>query len=277
MVKNENFIEIIGAKQNNLKDISIKIPKNKLVVITGLSGSGKSSLAFDTIYTEGQRRYIESLSSYARQFLNVQAKPEVDSISGLSPAIAIDQKVTGKNPRSTVGTATEIYDYLRLLFARIGVPYSPITGKPLEAQTVDSMALDIISLPKDTKVVIYAPIVKESRGEHKKELIKIKKLGFTHIDVDGEIYNIENALPQLDKSVKHNISIVLNQVTVKDTIKDSIIASIGYGIEYSNGIILAKIVSFPDGITSAKIKQKEYKVGDSIRFSNKYSCPEAWQ
>ena len=175
------FIEIIGAKQNNLKNISLKIPKNKFIVITGLSGSGKSSLAFDTIYAEGQRRYIESLSTYARQFLNVQNKPDVESINGLSPAIAIDQKVMGKNPRSTVGTVTEIYDYLRILFARIGVPYSPKTGKPLQSQSPEEMLKCIISLPLDTKVRILAPVVRNSRGEHKKELIKIRKQNFTKI------------------------------------------------------------------------------------------------
>ena len=270
-----DFIEITGARQNNLKNINIKIPKNKLVVITGLSGSGKSSLAFDTIYTEGQRRYIESLSSYARQFLNLQNKPDVDSITGLSPAIAIDQKVVGKNPRSTVGTATEIYDYLRLLYARVGVPYSPVTGKPLEAQSVENMLADLMKLPSGTKLTLYSPVIKDSRGEHKKELIKIKKCGFREIKVDNEIMSIENALPKLDKTLKHNIDIVLSQIIIGSSSENKILTALQSGLEYSNGVIIAEITSFPDGVESAKIKLKEYKLNDKIRFSSKYSCPES--
>ena len=270
-----NFIEVTGARQNNLKNINIRIPKNKLVVITGLSGSGKSSLAFDTIYTEGQRRYIESLSTYVKQFLNLQNKPDVDSITGLSPAIAIDQKVVGKNPRSTVGTATEIYDYLRLLYARIGIPYSPVTGKPLEAQNIDSMLKDLNTIPKDSKVVLYAPVVRDSRGEHKKELIKIKKAGFREIRVDGEIFSIENSLPKLDRTLKHNIEVVLSQIVIGSSSDNKILSALQEGINYGNGIIMAEINSLPDGIEKVKIKLKEYKTGDSIRFSSKYSCPES--
>lgn len=270
-----DYIEIIGARQHNLKNINIKIPKNKLIVMTGLSGSGKSSLAFDTIYTEGQRRYIESLSSYARQFLNVQAKPDVDYIYGISPAIAIDQKVVGKNPRSTVGTATEIYDYLRLLFSRIGVPYSPVTGKPLEAQSVENMVNDIMSLPLNTKVLIYAPVVKDARGEHKKELIKIKKSGFNQIRVDGIFFSIENNLPKLDKTTRHNIDIVLEQTSVNNANIQKIQRAIEFGLPESDGIIFAEIISFPDEIQSFKIKHKEYKSGEKIRFSSKYTCPES--
>ncbi|MDR2777369.1 MAG: excinuclease ABC subunit UvrA, partial [Rickettsiales bacterium] len=198
------FIQVMGARQNNLKNVDINIPKNKFIVITGLSGSGKSSLAFDTVYAEGQRRYIESLSTYARQFLNVQTKPDVDHIAGLSPSIAIDQKVIGKNPRSTVGTITEIYDYLRLLFSGIGVPYSPATGKPLESQSPESMMRDIMSIPQKVRITLLAPYIKQSRGEHRKELIKIKKLNFTRIRVDGEIIEITSSLPRLDKAVKHD-------------------------------------------------------------------------
>lgn len=270
-----NHIEIIGARQHNLKNINLNIPKNKLVVITGLSGSGKSSLAFDTVYTEGQRRYIESLSSYARQFLNVQNKPDVDFIGGLSPAIAIDQKVVGKNPRSTVGTATEIYDYLRLLYARVGIPYSPVTGKPLEAQTVDSMLVDLLTLPSESKILIFASVIKEARGEHKKELIKIKKSGFKEIKVDGEFFSIENSLPKLDKTVKHNIDIVLDQITINSNNTGRILHALQKGLEYNNGVILTEILALPEGIETIKIKLKEYKVGEKIRFSNKYSCPES--
>lgn len=273
-MESNNFIEIINGRQNNLKNINIKIPKNKLIVITGLSGSGKSSLAFDTIYAEGQRRYIESLSTYARQFLNVQNKPDADYITGLSPAIAIDQKVVGKNPRSTVGTATEIYDYLRLLFARIGVPYSPLTGKPLESQSIESMANDILSFPDKTKITLFTPSVKQSRGEHRKELIKIRKEGFTKIKVDNEIIDITNILPRLDKSIKHDIDIVLDSFVISVGIEKKLMDAISKGLEFSNGIIFATIDNLPDKIKSFTLKTKEYKKGDNIRFSSKYSCPE---
>ncbi len=266
-----DFIDIVGARQNNLKNINIRIPKNKLTVITGLSGSGKSSLAFDTIYAEGQRRYIESLSTYARQFLNVQSKPEVESITGLSPAIAIDQKVMGKNPRSTVGTVTEIYDYLRLLYARIGVPYSPKTGKPLQSQTPEDMAKCIVSLPHGTKIHVLAPIVKNSRGEHRKELIKIRKQGYTKIKVDGEIYDIHNSLPKLDKSQKHDIDIVLDTVVIGDDVEQQILRKIKSGLEASDGIILADLVELPKKTKIVVLRNKEYEKGDQIRFSRKYT------
>ena len=273
MDKND-FIEIIGARQHNLKNINIKIPKNKLIVITGLSGSGKSSLAFDTIYAEGQRRYIESLSTYARQFLNIQNKPDADYITGLSPAIAIDQKVVGKNPRSTVGTATEIYDYLRLLFARIGVPYSPVTGKPLVSQSAESMASDLMTLPDKTKITILAPFVRQSRGEHRKELIKIKKSGFIKIKVDGEIIDISNLLPRLDRAVKHDIDAIVDIMTISNDSEKKLTYNISKALEYGNGIMFIQIDSLPDDIESFKLKASEYKKGDLIRFSSKYSCPE---
>lgn len=274
MTETNNFIQVVGGRQNNLKNINISIPKNKLVVITGLSGSGKSSLAFDTIYAEGQRRYIESLSTYARQFLNVQTKPDADYITGLSPAIAIDQKVVGKNPRSTVGTATEIYDYLRLLFSRIGIPYSPVTGKPLESQSIESMTNDVMSIPTKSKITILAPYIKQSRGEHRKELIKIKKSGFTRIRVDGEIIDITNTLPRLDKVAKHDVDLVLDYFTVDIGIEKRVTSAISKGINFSNGIIIVQIDDLPKDIESFKIKTKEYKKGEFIRFSNKYSCPE---
>ena len=269
-----DFITVVGARQNNLKNINIKIPKNKLTVITGLSGSGKSSLAFDTIYAEGQRRYIESLSTYARQFLNVQNKPEVESITGLSPAIAIDQKVMGKNPRSTVGTVTEIYDYLRLLYARIGVPYSPKTGKPLQSQTPEDMAKCVMMLPLGTKINILAPVVKSSRGEHRKELIKIRKQGYTKIKVDGDIYDIHNSLPKLDRSIKHDIDVVLDTLTVEEGMEDSILKKIRSGLDISDGIILIDLVSLPKKTKVVVLRNKEYEKGEQIRFSRKYTDPE---
>ena len=268
------FIEIIGAKQNNLKNISLKIPKNKFIVITGLSGSGKSSLAFDTIYAEGQRRYIESLSTYARQFLNVQNKPDVESINGLSPAIAIDQKVMGKNPRSTVGTVTEIYDYLRILFARIGVPYSPKTGKPLQSQSPEEMLKCIISLPLDTKVRILAPVVRNSRGEHKKELIKIRKQNFTKIKVDDELLEITSSLPKLDKTMKHNIDVVLDTFVLGEDIESNILRKIRTGIELSEGVILVELLALPKKLKTITFRNREYEKGDYIRFSKKYTDPE---
>lgn len=193
------FIEIKGAREHNLKDVDIKIPKNKLTVITGLSGSGKSSLAFDTIYAEGQRRYVESLSSYARQFLDLMKKPEVDSIEGLSPAISIEQKTTSHNPRSTVGTITEIYDYMRLLWARVGTPYSPATGLPIESQTVSQMVDKILEMPEGSKVMLLAPIVRGKKGEFKKEFESLQRQGFQRVKIDGDVYDIEE-LPQIGRA-----------------------------------------------------------------------------
>jgi excinuclease ABC subunit A len=271
----QNFIDIVGAKQHNLKNINIKIPKNKLIVITGLSGSGKSSLAFDTIYAEGQRRYIESLSTYARQFLNVQTKPDLESITGLSPAIAIDQKTIGKNPRSTVGTITEIYDYLRLLFARIGVPYSPVTNKPLQSQTPESMVEDIMKIPHGAKILISAPIIKESKGEHKRELIKIKKRGYTKIKVDGTVYDINNNLPALNKSLRHNIDILIGTFTIDGNLREKILASIAEVLFLSNGLVFIEIINLPDKIEKFSLRGQEYRKGDHIRFSEKFTCPES--
>src|SRR5712692_6235082 len=187
-----------GAREHNLKNIDVRLPRNSLICITGLSGSGKSSLAFDTIYAEGQRRYVESLSAYARQFLQMMEKPDVDSIEGLSPAISIDQKTTSRNPRSTVGTVTEIYDYLRLLYARIGVPYSPATGLPIESQTVSQMVDRIMAMPEGTRLYLLAPIVRGRKGEYKKELAELQKRGFQRVKIDGKIHEIAEA-PALDK------------------------------------------------------------------------------
>ncbi len=251
-----NKIEVRGAKEHNLKNINVEIPKNKLVVITGLSGSGKSSLAFDTIYAEGQRRYVESLSAYARQFLQLQNKPNVEYISGLSPAIAIDQKTTSKNPRSTVGTITEIYDYLRLLFARIGIPYSPATGLPIQSQTVSQMVDAISALPKNTKIYILAPIVKGEKGEHRKELMQLKKQGFQRVKIDNIIYELDD-LPVIDKNKKHIIELVVDRLSINDELNNRLADSIEIGLKHGNGIINVEILD------SGKV----------LIFSEKYACP----
>ena len=206
-------IVIKGAKVHNLKNVNLTIPRDKFVVFTGLSGSGKSSLAFDTLYAEGQRRYVESLSSYARQFLGQMDKPDVEYIEGLSPAISIDQKTTGRNPRSTVGTVTEIYDYLRLLYARIGIPHCPKCGKEIKQQTVDQMVDKIITLPERTKIQVLAPVVKGRKGEHVKVLEKIKKDGYVRARIDGEIYELEEEDIKLEKNIKHNIDAVVDRIS----------------------------------------------------------------
>ncbi len=253
---NNDKIEVRGAKEHNLKNINVEIPKNKLIVITGLSGSGKSSLAFDTIYAEGQRRYVESLSAYARQFLQLQNKPNVEYISGLSPAIAIDQKTTSKNPRSTVGTITEIYDYLRLLFARIGIPYSPATGLPIQSQTVSQMVDAISALPKNTKIYILAPIVKGDKGEHRKELMQLKKQGFQRVKIDNIIYELDD-LPAIDKNKKHTIELVVDRLSINDELNNRLADSIEIALKHGNGIINVEILD------SEKI----------MVFSEKYACP----
>ncbi len=208
------FISIRGAREHNLKNIDLDLPRDKLVVLTGLSGSGKSSLAFDTIYAEGQRRYVESLSAYARQFLEMMQKPDVDQIDGLSPAISIEQKSTSRNPRSTVGTVTEIYDYMRLLFARVGIPYSPATGLPIESQTVSQMVDRIMALPEGTRLYLLAPIVRDRKGEYRKELAELQKKGFQRVKIDGTFHEIAEA-PALDKKFKHDISVVVDRIVVK--------------------------------------------------------------
>ena len=208
------MIAVRGAREHNLKNVDLTIPRDKLVVFTGLSGSGKSSLAFDTIYAEGQRRYVESLSAYARQFLEMMQKPDVDQIDGLSPAIAIEQKTTSKNPRSTVGTVTEIHDYMRLLWARVGIPYSPATGLPIESQTVSQMVDRALALPERTRLYLTAPVVRGRKGEYRKEIADYMKRGFQRLKIDGEFYEIADA-PALDKKLKHDIEVVVDRLVVR--------------------------------------------------------------
>jgi excinuclease ABC subunit A len=243
----EKFIKVVGAKEHNLKNVSIDIPKNQLVVVTGLSGSGKSSLVFDTVYAEGQRRFIESLSSYARQFLDMQDKPDVESITGLSPAIAIDQKTTSRNPRSTVGTVTEIYDHFRLLFARIGVPYSPATGKPIESQSASQMVEKILALPNKTRIYILSPIARGAKGEFRKEMMLARKQGFQRIKVDGKVHDLNEILPPLDKNKKHDIDIIVDRIVVSDDLGNRLADSIETALKTSEGLLYVEIVSFGEG------------------------------
>ncbi len=243
---------IQGARQHNLKDIDVEIPRNKLVVVTGLSGSGKSSLAFDTIYAEGQRRYVESLSAYARQFLGQMDKPDVDLIEGLSPAISIDQKTTSRNPRSTVGTVTEIYDYLRLLFARVGKPHCPNCGQPITQQTVEQIVDQILSLPEGTRIQLLAPVVRGRKGEHKKVIESIAKDGFIRIRVDGELHEVGDAL-NLDKNKKHNIEIVVDRISVRPDLGGRLGDSVQTALQYGEGIVFVDVIGGEELIFSEKL------------------------
>jgi excinuclease ABC subunit A len=254
-----NVIEVIGAKENNLKNISLTIPKDKFVVITGLSGSGKSSLAFDTLYAEGHRRYIESLSAYARQFLHMHNKPDVESIHGLSPAIAIDQKGASKNPRSTVGTITEIYDYLRLLYARIGIAYSPATGQPIQKQSASQITSQVQTLPVDTKVHILAPIARNVKGEHQKEMVRLRKQGFQRVKIDGIIHDLGD-LPTIDKNKKHVIDLIVDRITISDDMGNRLAESIETALKHGQGIVKVEIVDTEN-------PQAE------LIFSEKFACP----
>jgi excinuclease ABC subunit A len=270
---NSDYIKVKGAKQHNLKNIDINIPKNELTVITGLSGSGKSSLAFDTIYAEGQRRYVESLSTYARQFLNLQNKPDVESIEGLVPSIAIDQKTVSKNPRSTVSTITEIYDYLRLLFARIGIPHSPITGLPIESQTPSQMTEQVLLLPEGTAINLLAPIIRGVKGEFRKELLAVRKQGFQRIRVDDTLYDITSGLPKLDKNKTHNIEVIVDRIIMSKDLQNRLASSIETTLKISDGLLMVEIKELPAGFDKVLVQKKAYKKGDIIRFSEKFTCP----
>jgi excinuclease ABC subunit A len=250
------FISIRGAREHNLKNVDLDLPRDRLVVITGLSGSGKSSLAFDTIYAEGQRRYVESLSAYARQFLELMQKPDVDSIEGLSPAISIEQKTTSRNPRSTVGTVTEIYDYLRLLFARVGVPYSPATGLPIESQTVSQMVDRVKTMPEGTRLYLMAPIVRGRKGEYRKELLELQKKGFQRVKVDGKLCEITEA-PALDKKYKHDIDVVVDRIVVRPDLGNRLADSIETALDLAEGLAVAENAD----------------TGERTVFSARFACP----
>ena len=257
----QNNIEVRGAREHNLKSIDVDIPRNRLVVITGLSGSGKSSLAFDTIYAEGQRRYVESLSAYARQFLNMMEKPDVDHISGLSPAISIEQKTTSKNPRSTVGTVTEIYDYLRLLFARAGTPYSPATGMPIEAQQVQDMVDRVLGLEDGTRAYLLAPIVRDRKGEYKKEFLELRKAGFQRVKVNNEFYDLDEP-PSLDKKFRHNIDVVVDRVIIKEDMATRLADSFRTALDLADGIAILETAP-----------QDENVEKERMTFSENFACP----
>ena len=252
----KHFIKIRGANEHNLKNIDLDIPREELVVLTGLSGSGKSSLAFDTIYAEGQRRYMESLSSYARQFLGQMEKPDVESIEGLPPAISIDQKSTNRNPRSTVGTVTEIYDYFRLLYARVGIPHCPKCGKEIKKQTVDQMVDQIMELPERTRIQLLAPVVRGRKGTHVKLLDRAKKSGYVRVRVDGNLYELSEEI-QLDKNIKHNIEIIVDRLVVKEGIEQRLTDSIETVLGLAEGLLIVDVID-----------------GEPIQFSQSFSCPD---
>src|SRR6058998_2228041 len=247
---------IHGAREHNLKDIDVRLPRNKLICITGLSGSGKSSLAFDTIYAEGQRRYVESLSAYARQFLQMMEKPDVDSIDGLSPAISIDQKTTSRNPRSTVGTVTEIYDYLRLLYARVGRPHCPVCRKPIAGQSQEAIVDQILQLPDGTKFTVNAPVVRDRKGEYKDVFEELRNEGFTRVKVDGELRMLEEEIV-LDKKFKHTIEVVVDRLTMKPDLRTRLAQSIETAISLAEGLVVIDIVD-----------------GEELTFSERFACPE---
>ncbi|MDP3282833.1 MAG: excinuclease ABC subunit UvrA, partial [Desulfobacterales bacterium] len=247
-------IIIRGARQHNLKNIDVELPRNRLIVITGLSGSGKSTLAFDTLYAEGQRRYVESLSTYARQFLERMEKPDVDTIEGLSPAIAIEQKTASHNPRSTVGTVTEIYDYLRLLYARAGTPHCHICGKPITAQSLDQIADKIMSFPEGTKIVILSPLVSGQKGSFEKLLKQLKKDGFSRVRIDGKISEIEET-EKPDKNIKHTIEVVVDRLVIKESIRNRLADSLELAMSQSDGLVTVDVLG-----------------GESILFSEKSAC-----
>ncbi|MBN9235377.1 MULTISPECIES: excinuclease ABC subunit UvrA [Phyllobacteriaceae] len=269
------YISIRGAREHNLKNVDLDLPRDSLVVMTGLSGSGKSSLAFDTIYAEGQRRYVESLSAYARQFLEMMQKPDVDQIDGLSPAISIEQKTTSKNPRSTVGTVTEIYDYMRLLFARVGVPYSPATGLPIESQTVSQMVDRVLAIEEGTRLYIMAPMVRGRKGEYKKELLELQKKGFQRVKVDGVFYEVGD-VPALDKKYKHDIDVVVDRVVVRGDLATRLADSMETALKLAEGLVVAEFADrpLPASETSEESAYKsKNETHERILFSEKFACP----
>ena len=259
-------IVIKGAKEHNLRNVSLEVPKDKFVVITGISGSGKSSLAFDTIYAEGQRRYVESLSAYARQFLDKMKKPNVDMIEGLSPAISIEQKNAPKNPRSTVATVTEIYDYMRVLYARAGIPFSPFTGKPIESQTITQIVDKIKELPKKSTIFLYAPVVRGRKGEYKKEILSYKKRGFRKIKIDNTLYDIEN-VPELNKKIKHDISILVDRIVLNSSLGNRLAEAVETSVNLSNGLLFVEYEN--------ETLPKKFRKIENLIFSTKFACPES--
>ncbi|MER9327482.1 excinuclease ABC subunit UvrA [Mesorhizobium sp. M0488] len=269
------FLSIRGAREHNLKNVDLDLPRDSLIVMTGLSGSGKSSLAFDTIYAEGQRRYVESLSAYARQFLEMMQKPDVDQIDGLSPAISIEQKTTSKNPRSTVGTVTEIYDYMRLLFARVGVPYSPATGLPIESQTVSQMVDRVLAVEEGTRLFILAPIVRGRKGEYRKELLELQKKGFQRVKVDGVFYEIAD-VPALDKKYKHDLDVVVDRIVVRGDLATRLADSIETALKLAEGLAVAEFADKPLDASQTgedSVNKSKNETHERILFSEKFACP----
>ena len=270
------YLSVRGAREHNLKNVDLDLPRDSLIVMTGLSGSGKSSLAFDTIYAEGQRRYVESLSAYARQFLEMMQKPDVDQIDGLSPAISIEQKTTSKNPRSTVGTVTEIYDYMRLLFARVGVPYSPATGLPIESQTVSQMVDRVLALEEGTRLYLLAPIVRGRKGEYRKELLELQKKGFQRVKVDGAFYEIAD-VPALDKKYKHDIDVVVDRIVVRPDLATRLADSIETALKLAEGLCVAEFADKPlppeETAEGGSANKSANDTHERILFSEKFACP----
>ena len=269
--RDARMISIRGAREHNLKDVDLDIPRDKLVVFTGLSGSGKSSLAFDTIYAEGQRRYVESLSAYARQFLEMMQKPDVDQIDGLSPAISIEQKTTSRNPRSTVGTVTEIHDYMRLLWARVGVPYSPATGLPIESQTVSQMVDRVMALPEGTRLYLLAPVVRGRKGEYRKELADFMKKGYQRVKVDGAFYEIAE-VPALDKKFTHDIDVVVDRLVVRPDISTRLADSLEQALKLADGFAVAELADAAPA-AGAKANKQRNETAERLVFSEKFACP----
>ncbi|RWM83471.1 MAG: excinuclease ABC subunit UvrA [Mesorhizobium sp.] len=269
------YLSIRGAREHNLKNVDLDLPRDSLIVMTGLSGSGKSSLAFDTIYAEGQRRYVESLSAYARQFLEMMQKPDVDQIDGLSPAISIEQKTTSKNPRSTVGTVTEIYDYMRLLFARVGIPYSPATGLPIESQTVSQMVDRVLAVEEGTRLFILAPMVRGRKGEYRKELLELQKKGFQRVKVDGVFYEIAD-VPALDKKYKHDLDVVVDRIVVRGDLATRLADSIETALKLADGLSVAEFADRPLDASQTgedSVNKSKNETHERILFSEKFACP----